>query len=534
MLTAISPPSGFTGTLEYRWQLSTESSSTGFTDIAGSNSESYAPGPISQTTWYKRIARVDCMPDWSGAAESNVVELNVVVPLEVGLTIAASSNNICQGTPVTYTAAQVNGGTNPVYQWMVNGNIVGSNNPVFSYIPGNGDLVSCRLTSSEICTSNNPAVSNTVQMIVVPNLPVGVSIVASANPFCPGSQVLFTATPVNGGSFPVFQWKVNGTDCGTNSPAYSYAPSAGDIVTCLLTSSEICTTNNPASGNPVQMSEFPAPVMSFINCFDVKTTLNAQPFQLRGGRPLGGSYSGPGVNSPAGIFTPALAGTGTKTITYTYTNTYLCTASATATITVVPDLPFSCGSGLTDIRDESVYPTFTAGLHCWMAANLNYGTRIQSSVHQTDNCITEKYCAGDLESNCQSGAVMYQWDELMQFGSNTGPVYQGVCPPGWHIPSVAEFQSLINAWQGNGLAGSFLKDLYLSPPGFEALLQGIACLNTSWAFTATDIPSGSLFWTCSAGSSGKIITRGMNDRNQSVSLYESSKANAFPVRCVKD
>ncbi len=534
MLTGLLPPSGFTGTLEYRWQLSTVSSSSGFTDIAGSNSESYAPGPILQTTWYKRIARVDCMPDWSGAAESNVVELHVVVPLEVWVSVTASSNNGCEGTMITYTAVPVNGGTNPLYQWMVNGNITGNNNPVFSYVPANADMVSCRLTSSETCTSSNPAISNTVQMNVIPNLTVDVNVVASSNPFCQGSQVLFTATPVNGGNSPVFQWRVNGTDCGTNSPIYTYAPSAGDIVTCRLTSSEICTTNNPAAGNQVVMSEYPAPVMNFIDCFDVMTILSARPFQLKGGLPLGGFYSGPGVNSTAGIFTPAMAGTGAKNITYTYTNAYLCSASAATTITVVPDLSFSCGSGLTDIRDGSVYPTLVAGSQCWMAANLNYGTWIQSSVHQTDNCITEKYCKDDLAVNCQSGAVMYQWDELIQFGSNSGPLYQGVCPPGWHIPSSSEFQSLINGWQGNGLAGAFLTDLYLNPPGFEALLQGIACLNTSWAFTPPDIPSASFFWTSSTALSGKIITRGVNDRNQSVSLYESSKANAFPVRCVKD
>jgi len=151
-----------------------------------------------------------------------------------------------------------------------------------------------------------------------------------------------------------------------------------------------------------------------------------------------------------------------------------------------------------------------------------------------DNCIPEKYCPGDQQGNCQYGTATYQWDELIQYGITAAPLYQGVCPPGWHIPSASDFQELIDANQGNGLAGSFLTDLYLIPGGFEALLQGLAYLNTAWAFTSSDLPAGTMFWTSTPGSNNRIITRGVNSRNQSVSLYESSKANAFAVRCVRD
>jgi uncharacterized protein (TIGR02145 family) len=169
-----------------------------------------------------------------------------------------------------------------------------------------------------------------------------------------------------------------------------------------------------------------------------------------------------------------------------------------------------------------------------MGSNLNYGTWIHSSTHQRDNCIPEKYCPNDLAVNCQWGTATYQWDELIQYGITSAPDYQGVCPPGWHIPSAADFQQLIDSWQGSSLAGTFLIDPYLIPRGFEALLQGMAYLNTAWAFTSSDTPAGTLFWTSTPGSNNKIITRGVNSRNQSVSLYESSKANAFAVRCVKD
>jgi len=371
-------------------------------------------------------------------------------------------------------------------------------------------------------------------MVVNLNLPVSISVSPSANPVCMGTTVTFTATPTNGGTTPAYQWKVNGNNAGTDSTCFSFSPQAGDSVWCTLTSNLTCATGNPAVSNKITMVDAPGPVVTFTRCFDSLTTINAKPIQLKGGLPLGGIYSGAGVNSTTGVFNPSLAGTGIKIITYSYTNVSLCSASSAKTITVQPAPLFTCGNNLTDIRDGKVYPTIQVGSKCWMGANLNYGTWIHSSTHQRDNCITEKYCPHDQQANCQLGTAAYQWDELIQYGITAAPEYQGVCPPGWHIPSAADFQALIDANQGNSLAGTFLTDLYLIPRGFEALFQGMAYLNTTWAFTSSDTPEGTLFWTSTPGSSNKIITRGVNNRNQSVSLYESSKANALPVRCIRD
>jgi uncharacterized protein (TIGR02145 family) len=82
---------------------------------------------------------------------------------------------------------------------------------------------------------------------------VSVSINASANPVNSGTQVTFTATPVNGGQVPVFQWKVNGINAGANSPAYTYEPVNNDIITCLLSSNAACVTGNSAMSNTITM-----------------------------------------------------------------------------------------------------------------------------------------------------------------------------------------------------------------------------------------------------------------------------------------
>ena len=74
LITSASPASGFSGKIEYKWQNSM-SPFTIWNDIITSNSSTYQPGLVTETTLFKRLARTTCMTGWSGAAVSNVVTL---------------------------------------------------------------------------------------------------------------------------------------------------------------------------------------------------------------------------------------------------------------------------------------------------------------------------------------------------------------------------------------------------------------------------------------------------------------------------
>lgn len=525
-ITSLSLPSGQAGTLEYRWQSSVTGPGSGFTDIGGSNSETWSPGIVLQTTWYRRQARVDCKSDWSGAVVSNVIELTVIPTLTAGISITSGPATVCQGTAVTFNATGVNGGLNPVYQWKVNGDNAGTGTTVFTYVPANGDMVSCVLTSSEPCVAGSPATSNSISITTIPVLPASVSISAAPNPFCAGTLVTATATGSNGGTSPVYQWIVNGSVAGGNQLTYSFNPANNDSIRCIMTSNLSCVSGSPASSARITMQSKPLPVVSLGRCFDSLTTTTAQPVNLAGGIPLGGTYSGPGVDQLTHTFDPLVAGTGIKTITYSYTNSGSCSALATRSITVVAPAAFSCGNPITDIRDHKTYPTVHLGNQCWMAANLDYGLAIASSQVQADNCVNEKYCYGDNAANCADFGGLYQWDELMKFGNTPGR--QGICPPSWHVPTEAEWVELCNFYQGFGLAGRPLQDTIIT--GFRALRGGVFYLNASWNFTGF----ASLFWTSSSLGPVKAIAHGLNTLNYSVSSYHSSRANSFPLRCLKD
>lgn len=84
------------------------------------------------------------------------------------------------------------------------------------------------------------------------NTTIATSLVISASPsniVSAGSTVTFTAVPINGGTSPAYQWKVNGNNVGTNSNTYSSSSlNNGDVVTCVLTSSLVCALTASSNG----------------------------------------------------------------------------------------------------------------------------------------------------------------------------------------------------------------------------------------------------------------------------------------------
>jgi len=215
---------------------------------SGANNSITIPSPAATTTYFARWEN-SC-----GVSSCAQVTATVVPATPVTVSIAATANPVCTGTPVTFTATPGFQGTSPGYQWRVNGSAVGSSTPAYTFTPSNGDVVTCTLTSSEPCASGNPVTSNTILMSVSTAIPVSVSITADANPVCTGTPVNFSATPVYPGTLPVYQWAVNGTNQGTNSQTFSWIPANGDIVTCLLTSNGSCASGNPATSNAITMT----------------------------------------------------------------------------------------------------------------------------------------------------------------------------------------------------------------------------------------------------------------------------------------
>lgn len=198
------------------------------------------------------------------AAKTQIFSFQIpVCTSDASVIISQTSGTVplCPGGSATFTAVPTNGGTTPAYQWKVNGINVGTNSNTYtSSTLNNGDLVTCVMTSNMPGVTANPATSNTITISVSSNLTPAVSIAltSGSNPSCSGSSVTFTATPVNGGAAPSYQWKVNGTNSGTNSSTFtSTTITDGQIITCVMTSNATCLTTTTATSNGITMSILP-------------------------------------------------------------------------------------------------------------------------------------------------------------------------------------------------------------------------------------------------------------------------------------
>jgi len=159
-----------------------------------------------------------------------------------------------------------------------------------------------------------------------------------------------------------------------------------------------------------------------------------------------------------------------------------------------------------------------------MAADLDYGTPIPDNIHQRDNCITEKYI--NPASSIKHPASAYQWDELMLHDNTPG--LQGLCPPGWHVPTEAEWNTLFANWVSSAFASDPLK--YSGYSGFNAFLQGARHLAVQWDYQNF----AAFFWSSTPHGPYRAWAHGMNDFDPSVAFYPSLRSNAFSVRCLKD
>jgi hypothetical protein len=108
----------------------------------------------------------------------------------VSISQTTGSNPSCIGSSVTYTAAAVNGGTAPSYQWMVDGVATGTNSSTYTTNSlTNSQTVSCVLTSSIVGIAGNPDTSNIITMLVDSIIPATPIITVQNN--C-GNSVLST------------------------------------------------------------------------------------------------------------------------------------------------------------------------------------------------------------------------------------------------------------------------------------------------------------------------------------------------------
>ncbi|PBC73447.1 fibrobacter succinogenes major paralogous domain-containing protein [Fibrobacter intestinalis] len=202
-----------------------------------------------------------------------------------------------------------------------------------------------------------------------------------------------------------------------------------------------------------------------------------------------------------------------------------------------------------DSRDGQVYKTVKIGDQIWMAENLNY-----AYLQPTSTEVSSSFCYSNKPDSCAKYGRLYLWSAAMDsagvFGDGgKGCGYygktcsakesiRGVCPEGWHLPSNAEWWTLIETIGDTSVAGKKLKsangwykgDNGTDEYGFSVLPSGF--LYDYGAFAKVgEFPH---FWTSTEGSSSRTYAWQLYHDIGRAKPYTDIKNYGFSIRCVKD
>lgn len=276
--------------------------------------------PTATTTYYVR-AEGPC-----GNTACVSVTINVGASSAIPSSINVSADNICPG--VSSTLTQV-GGTlqnNDVWVWYTgacgavpvgvgNAITVSPNATTTYYVRAVGD---CGATLCKEVTVNvqNGSISPT-------------SISTTNNNFCKGGNATLTVeggSLVNGATWNWYESSCGGQSIGT-----------GNSITVSPTSSNTFFVRGEGGtcGNTQCASIFINVQNSYAYIVPFDTLCGLKPpFQLTGGLPAGGTYSGTGITN--NMFYTSQAGYGTSKVYYSVTGDNGCVATDSTLITVVP------------------------------------------------------------------------------------------------------------------------------------------------------------------------------------------------------
>lgn len=181
----------------------------------------------------------------SVASVSASKSMTVIQKLTPSVSIVVGPDDtLCSGSMASFAAVGLNGGTEPVYTWLVGGVVVpGVNGPTYTYMPSNNQTVICKLNSSYRCPSVNNVSSNTITMHIDQQYIPSVSIIAQPGTVInAGETVTFTTVVSGAGPEPKYQWLIRGSIVpGATQPTFSSNDlNDGDSVTCVVWGSGRC------------------------------------------------------------------------------------------------------------------------------------------------------------------------------------------------------------------------------------------------------------------------------------------------------
>jgi len=194
------------------------------------------------------------------------------------------------------------------------------------------------------------------------------------------------------------------------------------------------------------------------------------------------------------------------------------------------------------LRPEAdALPTIQIGTQKWMSKNLDVAFyRNGDPIPQ----VTEPTAWAALTT----GAWCYFNNDPIP-GNIYGKLYnwyavndpRGLAPQGWHIPSDAEWTTLVALLGGSSVAGGKMKEAgtlnWVAPntgadnsSGFAGLPGGFRFVSGAFA----NVGSNSLWWSSTESSTNFAWNRGLSYLNGNLNSAGNAKQVGFSVRCLMD
>lgn len=155
-----------------------------------------------------------------------------------------------------------------------------------------------------------------------------------------------------------------------------------------------------------------------------------------------------------------------------------------------------------DPRDGKAYKTVKIGNQTWMSENLNFKT-------------PNSWCA-----DCEKLGMLYNFEDA-----------KIACPVGWHLPSVEEWQTLIENLGGQDSV--YYKITEIDSNSFSSLFAHYRTVDGK----IRDKDLYAHYWTSTTGElagTAYVETYTINKNQKSVTKMGFMKTSGFSIRCIKN
>ncbi len=240
------------GTPSYQWKKNGTN--------VGTNSATYTDVSLNNNDAIMCVMTSTAACATTTTATSSTITMNITNAVTPSVSITANpGNNICSGSPVTFTATPTNGGT-PSYQWKKNGTNVGTNSNTYTDNGlNNNDVITCVMTSTASCASTTTVTSNAITMNVSNTTATqpGNFTVSSGTTYDGQTGVVYTVPNIPG---TTYTWSYSGTGATINGTGnsvtvdFSTAATSGTLSVTATTGS--CSSPSAARTIPVTVKPY--------------------------------------------------------------------------------------------------------------------------------------------------------------------------------------------------------------------------------------------------------------------------------------